>query len=157
MTIFEIDEKILNCIDVETGEVDTDALDALQLERNNKIDNIIKWIKELRAEAAAISAEIDSLVKRLDSRAAKADRLTAYLETVLRGEEFRSASCEVRYRKSPAAVKIADEAVFLEKYPNFAKIKQAVSVDRVALKAAIKSGKEFDGAVLESKNNMIIM
>ena len=157
MTIFEIDEKILNCIDVDTGEVDIEALEALQLERNNKIENIIKWIKELRSEAAAISAEMDALAKRFDSRAAKADKLTAYLEVVLKGEEFKTAACEIRYKKTPAAVKISDEASFLERYPEFSRIKQTVSVDKVALKAAINSGETFDGASLESKNKMIIM
>ena len=47
MTLYEIDNAILECIDLETGEIiDTDKLDALQLERETKIENVALWIKD---------------------------------------------------------------------------------------------------------------
>lgn len=47
-TIYEINEQIMQCIDFETGEViDADKLDALQLEKDKKIENIACWIKNL--------------------------------------------------------------------------------------------------------------
>ena len=44
MTIFEIDEAILECVDLETGEIiDAERLDALQMERDKKIENVALW------------------------------------------------------------------------------------------------------------------
>ena len=52
MKLYEIDEAILNCIDLETGEIiDTEQLDKLTMEREAKLENVACWIKELKAEA----------------------------------------------------------------------------------------------------------
>ena len=54
MKLYEIDEQILNCIDQETGEIlDTEKLEQLQIDRNDKIENLILWIKDLKAEEIA--------------------------------------------------------------------------------------------------------
>ena len=48
MKLYEIDEQILNCIDAETGEIiDADMLNALQMERDAKIEGVALWIKDL--------------------------------------------------------------------------------------------------------------
>ena len=58
MKLYEIDEQILGCIDAETGEIiDADMLNALQIERDAKIENVALWIKDLKAEAEAYKAE----------------------------------------------------------------------------------------------------
>ena len=65
MTIYEIDNEIMNCVDMETGEViDTDKLNDLQMERDAKIENVALWIKELKAEAEAIKNEKQALADR---------------------------------------------------------------------------------------------
>ena len=52
MTIYEINNAILNCIDMETGEIiDTEQLDKLQMDRDTKFENVACWIKDLKAEA----------------------------------------------------------------------------------------------------------
>lgn len=41
MKLFDIDEAILACVDLETGEIiDPDRLAALEMEREKKIDGI---------------------------------------------------------------------------------------------------------------------
>jgi V/A-type H+-transporting ATPase subunit E len=55
MNLFEIDDAILACVDLETGDIiDVEKLEALELERDTKISNIACWIKNLKAEAEAI-------------------------------------------------------------------------------------------------------
>ena len=55
MTIYDIDNAILECIDMETGEIiDTDKLNELELERESKIEGVACWIKDLKAEAEAL-------------------------------------------------------------------------------------------------------
>lgn len=57
-TLYEIDADIVNCIDTETGEIlDFDSLDALNMERDAKIEGVALYVKQLQAEAEAIKAE----------------------------------------------------------------------------------------------------
>ena len=61
MKLYEIDAAIMECIDLETGEiVDADRLTALQMEREQKLENVALWIKDLDAEAKALKAEEQS-------------------------------------------------------------------------------------------------
>ena len=55
MTIYEIDQSIMECVDLETGEIiDIDKLNELELEREKKLENVACWIKDLKAEAEAL-------------------------------------------------------------------------------------------------------
>ena len=50
-TLYEINQDILDCIDLETGEVfDLDKLQNLQMEKNEKIENIALLIKNLKSD-----------------------------------------------------------------------------------------------------------
>ena len=60
MTLFEINEQIQKAIelgfDPETGEIlDASALEQLQIDRDEKIENICLYIKDLTAEAKALA------------------------------------------------------------------------------------------------------
>ena len=58
MTLYEIDQQLLDCIDLETGEIiDAEKLTELTMERDEKIEKVALWIKELKAEAEALKAE----------------------------------------------------------------------------------------------------
>ena len=57
MTLYEIDKAIMECVDLETGEIiDTEQLDKLTMEREAKLENVACWIKELKVEAEALKA-----------------------------------------------------------------------------------------------------
>jgi len=72
MTLYDIDDAILACIDNETGEViDFDRLNQLNIDRNIKIDNIACLYKQLNAEFVAIDAEINALESRKKSKKTK--------------------------------------------------------------------------------------
>lgn len=106
MTIYEIDNQIAAMleagIDEETGEVilDTEALEALQMERDTKVENLALACKNLTAEAKAIREEETALAKRRSQIEAKADRAKKYLDYVLAGEKFSSPRVAVSYRRS---------------------------------------------------------
>lgn len=58
MNLYEIDAAIMACIDEETGEItDPAKLDELDMTRDQKIENIALYIKDLRAEASAIKVD----------------------------------------------------------------------------------------------------
>ena len=47
--LYEIDNEILACVDLETGEViDTERLDALQMEREKKVEAVAMIKRILR-------------------------------------------------------------------------------------------------------------
>ena len=77
MTLYEIDQNIMDCWDPETGEIlDEQRLDSLLMDRNDKIEGIALYIKNLRSDAAAIKAEKDALGQRQKSAENKAESLS---------------------------------------------------------------------------------
>ena len=107
-SLYEINEDIYKCFDGETGEIlDIEALEALQLERDEKLESIALYIKNLTSEAAAIKEEEKALAERRKAKESKAESLTEYLAQALDGSPFETSKCSVKFRKS-AAVEIAD-------------------------------------------------
>lgn len=114
MTIYEIDQAILNLVDPETGEItDFEALDNLSMERDRKIENIACYYKNLTSDVAAIKAEEESLSERRKAIENKAIRLKDYLSYILHGEKFQSARCAVTFRKS-TSVSVRDPLCAIE-------------------------------------------
>ena len=92
MRLYEINEEIMQCVDFETGEViDEGKLNDLQMLREEKIENIGLWIKDLKAEAKAIAEEVKALNARKKAAENKAESLKQYLAMVLDGEKFKTA------------------------------------------------------------------
>lgn len=164
MTIWEIDreiEKLVNSVDEETGEVmfDVDALDALQMERDQKIENLALAIKNMKAEAQAIKAEEETLSARRKALEAKADRAKEYLEYVCNGEGFKSAKTVVSFRNSTACEVDADfidwakaDKTRAELYLRYAEPK----VDKKAVADALKIGAVIPFASLVTRKNITI-
>jgi len=155
--LYEIDadlEALLSQVD-ENGEllIDDDALNALLMERTDKLEGVALAIKNIAAEVTAIKTEEATLKERRERLEKKRDGLTEWLRQALDGEKFETARCQVSYRKSEA-VKI-DDAVFFKRPPaRFIKITK--TADKTAIKAALKAGEKIRGAVLEEKQNMNI-
>lgn len=161
MKIYEIENAIsdlLSQVDEETGEIlfDPEQLEALQMERDQKIENLALAWKNLTAEAKAIKAEEDSLAKRRKSAENAAERAKSYLEFVLNGEQFKSAKVAVSYRKSesvettPGFMDWAltnDDSLIRYKEPE---------ADKTAIKKALKDGMVIPYAALVSKTSMTI-
>ena len=148
-------EALLSNVDEETGEllIDPEALDALLMERTDKLEGVALAVKNCAAEAAAIKAEEDALKERRQRLEKKRDGMTRYLEQALAGEKFETARCQITYRKS-VAVEI-DDAVFFKR-PPAAYVKKTVTADKAAIKQALKDGVKIRGAALIERQNMSI-
>lgn len=155
MKLYELINELENFeleIDEETGEVLNIAeLDKLQIERDERIENLCLWVKNLKAEAAAYKAEKDSFAQRQKQAESKAASLSAYIQRALDGQKFRSDRAAVSYRKSEA-IEFEDKIDVPDEYL----IEQAPKIDKVALKKAIKAGEEFGGVHLVERQNMTI-
>ena len=152
MNLYEIDSAILDCVDVETGEIfDEDKFNELSIERDVKVENICLWIKNLKAEAEALKAEKDAFAKRQKSVENKMESLKKYIEGYLAGSSFETSKVKVSWRKSESVdyddiYKIPEE---------FIKYKEP-EVNKTELKKALKEGKEFEGVYLVEKQNIQI-
>lgn len=154
MTLYEINEAITACVDVETGEIiDIDRLNALEMERDRKISNVACWIKDLKAEAEAIKAEKQALDKRQKAAENKAERLKEWLQGILQGEKFKDSRCAISYRKSER-VDFADNFNF-DTLPDYMK-KVTVEPRKTEIKDYLKTGATIEGVELVESSNIQI-
>ena len=157
MKLYEIDNAILDCIDLETGEViDTERLDALQMERDAKIENVALWIKDLKAEAEAIKAEKMALAERQRVAENKAESLKNWLAYALDGQKFSTAKCAVSFRKTEK-VEISDVGMIrlMKEHDELLTYKDP-EPNKTAIKQALKDGLSVDGVRLECNTSVII-
>lgn len=152
-SLYEIDKSILECIDLETGElIDFERFESLQMERNQKIENVVLWVKNLLSDAEAIKAEKDALADRETKCRKKAEQLKVWLAMALEGQKFNTARCAVSFRRSEA-VEILDE----DSIPQEMMI-QAISFkpDKKTIKELLKAGQEVSGCrLVENLNTQI--
>ena len=149
-SLYEINEELLNLTDLETGEVsDWEQFEALQMARDEKIENIGLWIKNLNAEALAYKAEKDAFAEKQKRAENKAESLKKYLDSVLAGSKFKTTKLEVSYRKS-TSVSI-DESKLPAKY-----LQEVISykVDKRDIGDKLRAGEVIKGAELVTNNNI---
>ena len=78
-SLYEIDQAIMECLDWETGEIlDAERLNALQMERQDKVESVALWIKNLSADAIAYKAEKDAFAEREKATLKKIESLKAH-------------------------------------------------------------------------------
>lgn len=105
MTIYDIDRKITELVDPETGELlNLETFTELQMERERKIEGMALWVKELTALASDIKDEISVLQERKKAAERKAERLKGYLSYILQGEKFTTPRCAVTFRHSAKCI-----------------------------------------------------
>jgi hypothetical protein len=152
MNLYEINNAILGCVDEETGEIiDTDKLLDLQLAFDEKVEGIACWIKNLLADAEAIKTEKNNLAEREKACRNKAESLKKYLNSALDGEKFKTAKVSISYRKSESVE--VDDINKVDKL--FLKCSDP-TVDKTAVKKALKAGTELKGVRLVTKQNIQI-
>lgn len=146
--LYDIDAKIMecmaNCIDPDTGEItNSERLEALQMERQIKLENVALYIKNLKADAAMYKAEKQAFAERQAAAERKAESLTEWLKKALDGQKFKTEKAEVNFRKTQK-VEVID---IWELNEDFVKYSDPMP-DKAAIKRAIKAGEEVNGAKL---------
>lgn len=152
MKLYEIDQAIMDCIDMETGEIiNEELLNALEMERESKIENVALWIKDLKAEAEALKAEKLAFAERQKVAENKMESLKKWLAYALNGEKFKTVRASVTFRTTQK-VEVADIYKLDE---NFLKYKEP-EANKEAIKKAINEGQEVAGATLVPSTSVII-
>lgn len=162
MKLFDIDEKLAACVkldesrvvDTESGEIiDLEAIAALEMERDKKIENLGCWYKNLLADAEALKAQKNAFAEREKAHKAKAESLRGFLGRYLNGKKFETAKVAMSFRKSEA---VEFDAKCIGDVPEeFLKFKDP-ELDKVAVKKAIKAGETVPGCELVQRQNLQI-
>ena len=152
-SLYEIKEQLLNCIDLKTGEIiDTDKFDELQMEREQKLESVALWYKNLMSEADQYKQEKDRFAIKQKNAETKAESLKRYLDTALKGSKFGTIKVNISYRKSQS-VDIED----VDKLPaRFKTQETTIKADKTAIGKVLKAGEVIDGAKLIDSNNIQI-
>lgn len=160
--IYEIDARIRqlleNAVDEETGEllIDPAELEALQMERDEEVENLALVYKNLTAEAAAIKAEEDALKKRRESAQNKAERVFEIISGALGGENFKTARVAISHRKSKKVVPAPEFVEWaIKNAPEYLTIKEPTA-DKRKLGEALKRGENIPFAEIVEAVNMTI-
>ena len=156
MTLYEICEQLRNFeldIDEETGEIlNGEELDKVELDFDTKAENVALYVKNLKAEAKMVKEEKLALAKRQASLEKQVEWYENYLDSMLVERPFPTSSkVKVSWRKSET-LEGEDWTLVPEDYlkPN------DPSVDKTALKKAIKEGLEVEGWYVEEHRNIQI-
>ena len=151
-SLYQIDEKILECFDPDTGELlDAEQLESLQMEKTTKLENVALCIKNLNADAAMYKAEKQAFAERQAAAEKRAESLMEWLKKALDGQKFKTEKTEVNFRKTQKVeiLDIWDLNEDLLKYSD-------PTPDKAAIKRAIKAGEEVKGAKLVDDISMTI-
>ena len=168
MTLYDIDAQIAALedaaeddmlIDAETGELISvsQALDALRMERETKIENVACWVKNLCAEADAIREEENRLVKRRKAAETKAANLKAWLLAAMTREDgttdkLKTGRVVVSVKRNPPST-VVDDALLPSTY-KVAKI--TYQPNKELIKRELLAGGEVPGAHLEYGRSVVI-
>jgi len=150
--LYEINQAILDCIDVETGEIfDYDELNKLEMERTQKIEGVALWYRNLLSDAEQYKAEKQRFAELEAQSKSKAESLKEWLIYALQGEKLKTTRVNISYRKSQSVEVIANSMIPNE-YLNYSE----PTINKAAIKAAIKKGETVPGAMLMDSQNIQI-
>ena len=163
MKIYEYNEMIdallgmdEDGVDEETGVVfDVTLLDRLEMERGEKLENLLLYAAQLTADADEIKAYISKLSARATAKKDKADRLKEWLV----GELTRYGDKRFETARIKAVITERNKVSILDETllpPQYIRTKTETAPDKTAIAAAIKVGLAVPGAELvESKTVQI--
>ena len=163
-SLYEIDGRIWDVIqagyalDEETGEFwDDSAFEALEMERNDKLEGCALFVKNMEANIEAIRNEEKKLAERRHVLERRAERMRDYIAASMLAfgdKQLETARVALSLRKSES-VTIYDETLIPAEY---VRTVESVKVDKTAIKKAIKELAKFGGcvpgAVLEVHQNL---
>ena len=161
MSLYELDNKLKACIQldeehvvsVDDGEIlNLQQFEALQMERDKKIEGMCCYIKNLMADVVAYEAEEKRMRECRAAKEREVDRCKSYLAGALYGEKFETPRCKISWRKSEICNVLNIDAVPEE----FKRTKVTIDADKTAIKKAIKAGMEIPGAEVIQKLNMTL-
>lgn len=153
MNLYEINTAIQDCIDEDSGEIlDFERLQNLQMQYDEKIENVALAYKNALAEAEALKNEKKAFEEREKKAKNRADYLIGYLGYVLDGQPFKTTRVEIKFRKSEAVIVPDDVTQLPEEYLTY----KDPTANKTKIKEALKSGELIPGCSIEQRKNISV-
>lgn len=150
--LIELEEFDENGELIDNSGIIEELLNSLESERNIKADSIAYLIKIANESQNSIKDEITRLNERKTMFLKQENKLKELLAYLLQGEKLKTDRFTFSYRKS-TSVHILDESLIPAK---FLKIKETVTVDKMAIKKMLVDFETVAGAELETKNSLTV-
>lgn len=139
-----------------------EALTELKGDFDTKAESVSLYIKELEAGTKLLGESIKNLQSRKKAMENKVERLKSYLLTSMEtvGEsKIETDKVRISLRNNAPSVFIYDEKAFINQYKgsrdDLLKYSEP-TVNKTAIKEALKSGEDITGATFESKKTITI-
>ncbi len=159
MTLYEIADQYRTVLDIEPESdeeltAQMSALDELEGEITEKADNIVRYMRNLGAEADALKTEENRLYQKRRAVENKIERLKAYLaaQMMMAGlHELKAGIFKLRFQPTTPAISIIDESALPEKF--WIVWREA---SKQAIKEAIRNGEEVPGIEIQRGETLVI-
>lgn len=157
--LYQLNNQLVSILnqhtDFDTGEIDTAVyteLDAIGLAREEILEQMALYIKELQAQEVALKTEQDSLASRRASVNKQIDGLKSSLTQELAGQRLETPKVAVSFRKS-TSVNVID----MDTLPAiYRREKVTYTADKQEIKQALQAGHQVTGAELVERQNLQI-
>lgn len=135
-------------------QVLADTMEALEGEIEKKADGCARVMRELSASAKARREEAKRLTERARVEENNMKRIGAAVQNLMMiagKRKLRTELFDISIAKNPDSLVITDETKVPEQF-----LKAEISVDKAAIKQAMKDGQKFDWAYLEASEGLRI-
>ncbi len=149
MKLYEINREMTQLIesaDATTGEIDSQAFDALALAKEVKQKNIVLFVNHLSSDSDAIEKEIERLSTMKKRTESSKEWLLNYLKQSMEFDgvdELDFVTFKAKIKKNPPRLEVGNELIDEKFYKT--KVVETKTLDKEAVKEAIKNGESVPG------------
>lgn len=154
MKLYEITEAYNNLEEIDEAEEREKYLNLIEDGFEEKAENIVKFIKNLEADAKALKDEEKRLAEKRKAKENSIKWLKFYLQNnmkMLDKKKIKAGLFNVNLQKNPPSVNVIDENMIDDEYFVIER-----KLDKKKLKADLKDGKEIMGAELQQGESLRI-
>ena len=159
--LYDISTRYANILELAENpdvpvEVFEAALQDMDGELNEKLNNIVSFIRSLEGDVTIIKNEVDRLNARKKSTENKIASLKRYTEDCLKAinkDKIKTPLFTVSLQKNPPSLGILNEELIPDAYR---KVETVVSYDKKGMIAELKAGAIIDGVELKESRSLRI-
>lgn len=160
-TLFNISERYLNILelcndDTIPQEVFEDALREMDGELNDKLENMVNFIKSLNGDIQTIDNEIARLTTRKNATKNKINSLKNYMENCLKlinTKKVKTSLNTISIQNNPPSIEIVNEDLIPREFRNEEVV---VKYNKKAMLSALKNGKNIAGVSIKQTESIRI-
>ncbi len=156
MNLYELAQNYAEIQEMDLDEQTfLDTLESIQDTAEDKVKNIVKWIRNLKGDNTAIKEEETRLKNKRIANENKIKALSLYLEDFLKTSgltRLKAGLFTISLQNNPSSLEIYDATLIPEQYLK----PQAPVYDTQTIKDLLKQGEEIPGATLKHTKGLRI-